>query len=295
MSLIKKKTFWVILALVVYILITSILIVEQYEVVVVTQFGDPVKVISEPGLKFKLPYPIQNLHVYDKRINTLNPPYLEYLTKDKKNLLIDSFICWRIKNPVEFLQTVTDNYGAEARLTPLIYADLGASLGATPLEAILSTNSENIQTDKLEGAIKERLDATARREFGIEIVTLRIMRINYPDQNKRSVFERMVAERERIATQFRSEGEEESLKIRSTADKDKSEIISEAKRKAEVIKGNADAEAARIYASSFQRHPGFYKFIRTLEAYSKIFNRNSIILIPSDSALVKYLNNPEAL
>ncbi len=294
MSLLKKKTFWAVMALLLYIIGTSVFVVQQYEVVVVTQFGDPVRVIEKPGLKLKLPYPIQNLHIYDQRIKTLNPPFLEYLTKDKKNLLIDTFVCWRIKDSVEFLQTVQDAAGAEARLTPLIYADVGASLGNTPLESILSVDKTKIKTDALETGIKTRLDDAAQKEFGIEIITFRIMRINYPEQNKRSVFERMVAERERIATQFRSEGEEEALKIKSAADREKAKIIAESRKEAEIIKGRADAEATRIYASAFKKYPSFYKFWRTLSAYTKVFSKDSVIVIPSDSALMKYLNNPES-
>jgi membrane protease subunit HflC len=294
MKLFIKPSFWLIMFLALYILITSIFIVQQYEVVVVTQFGDPVRVIKEPGLKLKLPYPVQSLHIYDNRIHTLDPPYGEFLTKDKKNLLIDTFICWRIVDPVEFLQTVTDTVGAESRISDFVYADVGASLGNTPLDTILSTDSNRITTPKLEKDIKERLNKICRSELGAEILTFRIKRINYPEQNKRSVFERMVAERERIATQFRSEGEEEALKIKSAADREKSEILSTANREAEIIKGKADAEAIRIYANAFTRDPGFYKFIRTLKAYEKIITKNSILVIPSNSILMKYLNNPEA-
>ncbi|MBN2135606.1 MAG: protease modulator HflC [Acidobacteria bacterium] len=294
MILLKNKFVWISVIIILYLVFTSIFICEQSEIIIVTQFGDPVRVIQEPGLKFKLPYPFQNLHRYDNRVNLFDPPYAEFLTKDKKNLLIDTFVCWRIVDPVEFLKTVNNKSGAESRLLDFVFADVGALLGTTPLDYILSVNKDQIQTDELEMEIQKRLDKKGREELGVEILAFRIKRINYPEQNKRSVFERMVAERERIATQFRSEGEEESLKIKSAADREKAQVISEAEKEAEIVKGKADAEATRIYANAFKQYPGFYKFIRTLRAYEKIITDNSIIVVPSDSALLKYLNNPEA-
>jgi membrane protease subunit HflC len=292
MSLLKKKTFWFVLILVVYLAATSIFIVEQYETAVVTQFGDPVRIIKNPGLKMKLPYPFQKTYKYDCRINTFDFPSAEFLTSDKKNLLVEAFACWRIIDPVKFLQTVIDEKGAEARLLDIVWADIGASFGKTSLDSILSTTPENIKTDALENNTRDNLNAITQKQFGAEVLSFRIKRINYPEQNKRSVFDRMVAERERIATQFRSEGEEEAMKIRSDADREKTVLIAEARRKAEIIRGQGDAEATRIYANSFKKYPDFYKFIRTLEAYRKIINKNSIIVIPSDSVLMKYLNNP---
>jgi len=293
MNILKRKSFWLIIIIFFYLIFTSVYIVQQYETVVVTQFGKPVDVIEKAGLKLKLPYPFQKLYVYDLRINTLDPLASELLTKDKKNLLIDTFVCWRIKNPIKFLQTVIDESGAVARLSDLVLSDIGASFGKTPLDFILSVNNEKIKTEELEKSIKDRIDLLAQKQIGVEIVTFRIKRINYPEQNKRSVFERMVAERERIATQFRSEGEEEAMKIRSNADREKAKILSETKREAEIIRGKADAEATRLYANAFKKYPKFYKFIRTLEAYKKILSKNSVIVIPSDSVLLKYLNNPE--
>lgn len=292
MSLLKKKTFWFVAILIVYFAATSIFIVEQYETAVVTQFGDPVRIIKNPGLKLKLPYPFQKTYKYDCRINAFDFPSAEFLTSDKKNLLVEAFVCWRITDPVKFLQTVIDEKGAEARLLDIVWADIGASFGKTSLDSILSTVPENIKTSTLEDNIKDNLNSISQTQFGAEVLSFRIKRINYPEQNKRSVFDRMVAERERIATQFRSEGEEEAMKIRSDADREKTVIIAEAKRKAEIIRGQGDAEATRIYANSFKKYPEFYKFIRTLEAYRKVINKNSIIVIPSDSVLMKYLNNP---
>lgn len=292
MNLLKKKSFWIAALFVLYIVTTSIFIVEQYETAVVTQFGDPVRTITNPGLKFKLPYPFQKTYKYDCRINTFDFPSAEFLTSDKKNLLVEAFVCWRITDSIKFLQTVTDIKGAEARLLDIVWADIGASFGKTPLDSILSTTPENIKTDTLEENVRVDLNEMAKKQLGAEVLSFRIKRINYPEQNKRSVFDRMVAERERIATQFRSEGEEEAMKIRSEADKEKTMILADARRKAEIIRGQGDAEATRIYANSFKKYPDFYKFIRTLEAYRKIINKNSILVIPSDSILLKYLNDP---
>jgi membrane protease subunit HflC len=294
MAMIKNKIFWIAVILILFVLFTSIFVIQQYEIAVVTQFGKPIRIIVEPGLKIKLPYPFQKVYKYDKRINTFSPPSAEFLTSDKKNFIIDTFICWRITDPVKFLQTVITKENAEARLTDIIWANIGAAFGKTPLDAILSTNPATIKTNQLEEEIRINLNDPAQKQIGAEILIFRIKRINYPEQNKRSVFERMVAERARIATQFRSEGEEESMKIRSSAEKEKASILADAKRQAEIIRGKADAEATRIYANSFSKYPEFYKFFRTLQAYKKIINKNSIIIIPSDSILLKYLNNPDA-
>ena len=261
--------------------------VDETQFAIVTQFGKPVRTITTAGLKLKWPWQI--LLSFEKRLMVYNPRPSEFLTRDKKNIVVDSYVAWRVADPNRFLQTVKDLTGAEMRLHDTVWAAAAAALGNTDLSALVSVRPEEVKVQDVMRQVTEHSGARALDQYGIEIVDVRMKRLNLPAQNRESVFARMRAERERIAKQYRAEGEAEALKIRAEADKEKARIISEAYREAEKVRGDGDAQSTRIYAEAYSRDPKFYKLVRTLEAYKKVIDPNTTAILSSDSELLKLL------
>lgn len=265
----------------------SVFTVPETEFAIVTQFGRPVRTITAAGLHAKLPY--RGVLRFDRRLRIYNPRPSEFLTKDKKNLVVENYVCWRIHDPGRFVQTVGDSTAAEMRLHDIVWSGLSAALGNFELESLVNANPERMQGDELMETLTRHTDRRALEQYGIEVVDVRIRRLNLPEQNKQSVFARMRAERERIARQYRAEGEEQALKIRAEADRQKEEILSSAYRDAEKIKGDGDAQSTRIYGAAHSRDPQFYKLVRTLEAYKKILDDKTTAVLSSDSELLRLL------
>jgi membrane protease subunit HflC len=288
---VRKKLLWIFLpiAIFIYLISTALFCLDETKIGIVCQFGKPVKVITEPGLKLKLPAPIQTKILFDKRVLIYDPTPTEFLTTDKQNIVIDVYVCWRITDPLKFFQTMGNRRGAELRLEDLVKAEVGAALGNCPFSTLVSYKEGEMNLSKIMNEITERSDKRATEHYGIKILDVRIKRLNFPEENRPSVFARMWAERERIATKYRSEGQEEAAKIRAEAEKQKQIILSEAYRKAEGLKGTGDAEATRIYARAYGEDPEFYKFIRTLQSYEKFLDEKATIILPGDSKLLQLL------
>lgn len=280
----------VIVALLLVAAALSPFVVPTGEFAVVTRFGRPVSTVTEPGLHFRVPLVDQVLRI-DGRLLLTEPPASEYLTLDKKNVVARPFLAWRVTDPLRFLQTVLAREGAEARLSAVTSAELGAALGSVPFDALVSIDPARMKLAAITAGVEERVRATATKEYGIDVVALRLERLAFPQQNEAAVFQRMRAERERIARQFRSEGEEAALKIRAEADRERSGLLSDADRKAAEIRGGAEAEAARIYADAQALAPEFYRFLRTLESYDRIVDEKTTIVLPSDSPLLRTLTD----
>lgn len=269
------------------LLYRTVFTLDETQFAVVTQFGKPVRTLTTAGLKLKWPW--QSLLNFEKRLLVYNPRPSEFLTRDKKNIVVDSYVAWRIAEPNRFLQTVNDLTGAEMRLHDTVWAAAAAALGNTDLSALVSTKPEEVKVQDVLRQVTEQSRARALEQYGIEIVDVRLKRLNLPAQNRESVFARMRAERERIAKQYRAEGEAEALKIRAEADKERARVLSEAYREAEKIRGDGDAQSTRIYAEAYARDPKFYKLVRTLEAYKKVIDPNTTAILSSDSELLKLL------
>jgi len=203
--------------------------------------------------------------------------------------VVESYVAWRIQDPKRFVETVSDPVGAEMRLHDIIWSGLAAALGTHDLESIVSTNLQTVQADAMLDRLSSLTDRAALEQYGIAVMDVRIKRLNLPEQNKQSVYARMRAERERIARQYRAEGEEAALSIRADADRQKEEILSAAYKEAEKVKGEGDAEATRVYSQAYSRNPAFYKLLRTLESYKKIFDDKTTAILSSDSELLKLL------
>jgi membrane protease subunit HflC len=287
----KEKVIAGFIAAVFFILfINSILFcVNETEYAIVTQFGKPVRVIESAGLHIKWPDPVQSLRRFDRRLLLFDPEPSEYLTQDKKNILVDNYMGWRISEPRKFLEAVKERSVAEVFLADIASAAMGASLGNYPLSALVSTDPEQIKVDEIMAEVTAECREKASQEYGIYILEMRLKRLSLPDQNKESVFQRMRTERERMAKKYRSEGEEEAMKIRAEADIECRAILSEAYKQAQQVIGEGEAEATRIYAAAYNRDPRFYKLVRTLESYRKVLNEKTTVVLSTDSELLELL------
>jgi len=267
------------------VLAASVFTVDETEQAIVTQMGKYVRTVAEPGLNFKVPF-LQNVHRFEDRILEYDAAAAPIITSDKKHLDIDNYARWRIIDPLKFYQTVRDEFGAQARLDDIVFSELREEVARHTLTEIVSVNREAIMEKVHEQCAKKA------REYGIEVIDVRIKRADLPAEVARSVYERMKAERQRIAKKYRSEGEEEAVKIRAITDKEKTILLAESYRQAEKLKGEGDAEAIKIYAQAFEQDPEFFAFVRTLEAYKKSLASNTTIVLPSDSEFFEYLSQP---
>ena len=262
--------------------------VDATEAAVVTQFGEPVRVITDPGLYIKPPEPIQSVERINMQIQVYNLPRTEFLTGDKKNIVIEAYATWRVTDPLLYLTTVRDPIGAETRLADIIASEMGAAIGQMELSELVTVEADQSQLAEILTTVTEGA-ADRSLSLGLAITDVRFKQLTFPDANLNSVFQRMRAEREAIARQFRSEGTEEAARIRAEADAERSQILADANQQAAEIRGQADAEAISIYAAAFGRDPEFYQFIRTLAAYEIFIDENTTLILPADSELLKFL------
>ena len=260
--------------------------VAETEFALVTQFGRPVRTVTEAGLHVK--WPFQFATTFDRRLRLYSPRPSEFLTRDKKNLVIENYVAWRIENPQKFLETVGDETAAEPRLHDVIWSGLAAAIGSHDFDALVTAGG-TAQTSALLDQLTELSDKATLERYGIKVADVRIKRLNLPEQNKQSVYARMRAERERIAKQYRAEGEEQALAIRAGADRQREEILSAAYKQAEKVRGEGDAESTRIYGQAYARNPRLYKLLRTLEAYKKVIDDKTTAILSSDSELLRVL------
>ncbi len=263
--------------------------VDATEYAIVTQFGQPMQVITNPGLYTKLPDPFQNVVRINNQLRVYNLPQTEFLTADKKNVVLEAYATWKVTDALTFLKTVNDPQGAETRLADMIASELGAALGQVELSQLVTVDASQL---KLPATLATVTQGAAKRtgQYGFVVTDVRLKLLTFPQANLTSVFQRMKAEREAIARQFRSEGTEQAAKIRAGADAERAGILADANQKSAEIRGKADAEAIAIYAAAFGKDPEFYRFIRTLQSYQTFINSNTTLILPSDSELLQYLN-----
>jgi modulator of FtsH protease HflC len=263
----------------------SIFIVKEVNQAIVLQFGDPKRIIVNPGLNFKIPF-IQNVVYLDKRILNLDAPSEEVIASDQKRLIVDAFARFKIVDPLKFYISVGDERVARSRLATVINSRIRNVLGQEELQTLLSV--DRIKQMEL---IKEGVNAEAQN-FGINIVDVRIKRADLPQANSEAIFRRMQTEREREAKEFRARGAEMAVTITSTADKEVTVLIADAEKKSEIMKGEGDGERNKIFADAFGRDPEFFAFYRAMQAYETalIGGETSLILSP-DSEFFKFFGN----
>jgi membrane protease subunit HflC len=265
------------------ILSSSMFTVHMTQNAVVLELSKPKEIITEPGLYFKIPF-LQKVRYFSNQLldNDSNPT--EVITKDKKNLLVDNFTMFKIVDPLKFLETVRGERSARARLDDIIYSELRVEIGTHDLHDVVTETRDSIMAK----VTKEANIKAA--EYGIEVVEVRIKRTDLPPEVANSIFNRMRTERERIAMEYRSEGKEEATKIRAETDKEKTILVAEAYKEEQIVRGEGDAQATKIYADAFNKDQKFYTFMRSMEAYKKSLKTDTTLLMSEDSDFLGFLN-----
>ena len=284
----KSSIFISALSLIAVIIISqSLFVVSEIERAVKLRFGEIVQFDLEPGLHFKWPI-VNSVRYFDSRILTLDAQPQRYLTSEKKALMVDSFIKWRIKDVAKYFTTTGgDEERAKRLLSQRVDTGLRNEFGTRTVKEVVSG-----ERDQLMNSLTSMLDGIAQQELGVQVIDLRVKRIDLPLEVSESVYNRMRTERERLARELRAQGNEVAEKIRATADKDKTIILADAYREAEETRGNGDAKATATYAEAYSKDPEFYDFTRSLKAYQATFqSKGDILLIDPDSDFFKYLDN----
>ena len=256
--------------------------IDEKEQAIVLEFGRPVgEVVTDSGLHFKLPW--RQLVKLEKRILEYDVEPKAILSLDKKRLEVDNYGRWRIADPLTFYKAVRTINGGLSRIDPIVYSELRVELGKHNLTEIVDKRREKIM-EIVTLKAREKLE-----EYGIDMIDVRIKRADLSQENEKAVFDRMIAERERQAKQYRSEGEEEALKIRAETDKEKTIILAESYKQSQEIRGEGDAKAVEIYADAFKSDPNFYEFTRTLETYKKVIDGKTTLILSTDSELLNLM------
>ena len=265
----------------------SLFTVDQRQYAIVFQLGEVKEVISEPGLNFKLPL-IQNVRYFEKRILTLDTPEPErFITSEKMNVLVDHFVKWRIVDPRLYYESVAgDEARARTRLTQTVNSGLREEFGRRTMHDVVSG-----ERDRIMDQMRERADRDAR-SIGVQIVDVRLKRVDLPNEVSESVFRRMEAERTRVANELRSQGAAEAEKIRADAERQREVIVAEAYRTAQQLQGEGDAKATAIYAEAFGKNPEFYAFYRSLEAYRASFaGKDDVMVVDPSSDFFRFMKD----
>jgi modulator of FtsH protease HflC len=265
---------------------TSLFIVDQTEQALVLQFGQPLRVLRDPGLQVKKPF-IQNVIFYDKRLLDFEPPPEEVIASDQKRLIVDTYARYRITDPLLFYQTVASEFTARARLGALVSGSLRQVIGNVTLSALLSPQRATIMQ-----RIRDEVAGQAK-PFGIEVVDVRIRRADLPPQNSEAIFARMRSERQQQAALFRGEGAQAAKTVRATADRERTVILADAQRDAQKVRGDGDAKAIEIYASAYGQDKDFFTFYRSLQAYrDALTGSNTSFVLNPNSSFFRYFENP---
>ena len=269
-------------------------VIDVTEYGVFLRLGRVVRAVKEPGLFFKRPFPFETVVRLDKRLLTFKPVTAEFLTEDKKNLVIHSLITWRITDPERFLATTGGRASAEQRLSDVVLTKIGSVVGSHPSAALVSVEGHASRFEQILAQIVAEARERSIADYGIDLVDIRLRQLSLPEQNRANVFARMQAERGKIAMTYRSEGEREFKKVVAEAEREKTRILAEAYREAERTRGAGDAEAMRIYADAFGKNRQLYKFRRTLQAYEKILDGSTTVFLPADAEIFRMLGTERA-
>ncbi|MBM3587099.1 MAG: protease modulator HflC [Alphaproteobacteria bacterium] len=272
-----------VLAAAIFTASSTLFTVHQTQQVLITQFGEPRRVIQEPGLHWKLPF-IQSVIGFDRRLLDFDAPGEEVILGDQRRLIVDSFTRYRITDPLRFFQTVgATEAGIRARLNSIVTSSLRRVLGNEPLLAVLSADRARIM-----GEIRRQVNEEAR-QFGIAVEDVRIRRADLPGENTQAILSRMQSERERVAREARAEGAEVAQRVRAGAERERTVLIAEAQAQADILRGQGEQEAIRIFAEAFQRDPAFFQFWRTMQAYREAFAEgDSRLVLTPDSEFFRY-------
>jgi len=280
-----------VLAAAIFTASSTLFTVQETQQVLITQFGEPKRVIQQPGLHAKLPF-IQNVISFDRRLLDFDAPGEEVILGDQRRLIVDSFTRYRINDPLRFYQTVgATEAGIRARLNTIVTSSLRRVLGNEPLLAVLSSDRPRIM-----GEIRRQVNEEAR-QFGIAVEDVRIRRADLPGENTQAILSRMQSERERVAREARAEGAEVAQRVRAGAERERTVLIAEAQAQADILRGQGEQEAIRIFAEAFQRDPAFFQFWRTMQAYREAFSEGDtkMVLTPDSEFFRYFRESPNGL
>jgi membrane protease subunit HflC len=266
--------------------------VREGTAVIVTRFGRPVRELLDPGPYFKFPWPVEQTHVLDTRRRLFNTPYTATFTRDKRNVILLTYIVWRVGDPLLFLQSVATLEGGERKLDGMVTAAKNVHLGRHDLSALVSTSPEDLRTEAIEAAILDDVRGPALEKFGIAIEKVGFKRVAFPEENLPAVLANMRAERRAEANRLRAEGEKEAQAIRDDTLVKTEEILREGREEAGRIRGQAEKDAAEVYARAHKLDPDFYRFWRSLEAVRKTLGARSTIILRADQGFFDVLQDP---
>src|ERR1700739_1773935 len=271
------------LALIAIIFSATGIVVGEGQTALITRFGRPVRAATEPGLHWKLPWPIDRASLLDMRRRVYETGHTEMLTRDKKNIIARTFVVWRIGDPLAFTQAIGTEGGAEAKLDGLLTNAAIGTLGGHDLSALVSTNPGDLQVDQIESELLSSTAPVAFRNYGGTIEQIRLERITLPEENVTAVFEQMSAERRQFAAKFQAEGEREASRIRSEADLEAARIRAKGDEERARIKGESAAQVAKTYADAHKINPELYRFTRSLDSLDKLVNGSTALILRTDS------------
>lgn len=281
----NKPWVYFIIGIIAIVALNSMFVVEQWNQAIIFQFGEAIKSIQEPGLKFKIPL-IQSTTHFDKRILNYNLEEKEILAQDEKRLIVSAYIKYRITDPVRFYQTVGTQDKAPSRLYSILDSSLRQVIGQVPFNSLLGHQRSDIMK-RIEETISSKSD-----RFGVSVVDVRILRADLPKENSEAIYRRMQSEREKEAREFRAQGAQEAEKIKSEADRDRKIIIADAYKISEILRGEGDAIAAKLYAEAYSKDAEFYEFYKSLDSYKKSFSKeNTKIILSPANEFMRIFNN----
>jgi len=275
----------VVLAVILIVAWNAFFIVDQTEQALVLQFGEYKRTIQDPGLQVKIPF-VQNVVYYDRRVLDIDPPSEQITAADQKRLVVDTYARFRILDPLQFYQSVFNEAGARSRLGSIISASLRRVLGNVTISSVLSAERAKIMRD-ITGEVKDQA-----RSLGIDVIDVRIRRADLPEENNNAIYARMQSERQREAQEFRAQGDEFAQRIRSVAERERTVILAEAKRQAEILRGQGEGESVKIYADAFGKDKDFFAFYRSMQAYrDALSGHNTSLVLSPDSEFFRYFGN----
>ena len=271
----------------------SLFSVNEKEFVVVTRFGKPMRTLEQAGLYAKRPGFLETVNRIEKRAKVLKTQPIQLLLGDKNPLIITCYVCWKVSDPLTFLQSLTSSDIVEQKIGDMIHSLLGSTLGDYTIENIINVSPELVKLREIETKIFEGCKQKAAEKYGINIIDVGIRRLAYPKIVTQSVYNRMRAERDKEAKKYLAQGKEEAAKIEAQTDKEVAQILAEANKESEILKGQGDKEAMTIYAEAYSQDPGFFEFTKSLEACREVLKRNSTLILSTESEIFKYLKYTE--
>ncbi|WP_156499423.1 protease modulator HflC [Oleiphilus sp. HI0061] len=286
-----KRVSWILGVLIImgYLLTTCLVVVKENEAAVIMQFGKPVRTITQAGLTVKLPAPIQTKVFMDKRMQLLKLPASEYVTSDRRNLVIQSFALWRISKPELFLGSLRNLEVAQSRLTDLVTSNIGAAIGHATLSGIFSTRPDKSSLRSIFEEITANSAPVALQDYGIEVLAIRPNRFGFPRQNVQAIYDRMIAEQKRIAARYRAEGTEEAEKIKAESEREVRELLAKAHRESQTMLGDGEARATEIFTEAYAQDPEYYQFRKSMDLYKDMMGNDTTLVLSSESPLVQRL------